>query len=74
MAVPAVLLDTAASLQFNLLKLFEELKYLELCLKLNYISSCSCSIAWCVRAISQLVFFSSLTIKKHPIPLCCFKA
>lgn len=77
MTVTAVLLDTAASLWFELLKLFEELKYAELCLKLNYILSCSCSIMWWFWAIWVVVvvfFFSPQTIKKHPIQPCCFKA
>lgn len=51
----SLLLDTAASLEFNLLKLFEELKYPKLCLKLNYVLSCSCSTVWCFQAISDLL-------------------
>lgn len=51
----SLLLDSAASLEFNLLKLFEELKYAELCLKPNYILSCSCSTVWCFQAISELL-------------------
>lgn len=72
----SLLLDTAASQEFNLLNLFEELKYPELCLKLSYVLSCSSSTAWCFRAISELLgwYFFSLTIKRHPILPCCFKA
>lgn len=73
----SLLLDSVASLLFNQLKFFEELKYAELCLKLNYGLSCSCSTVWCFQAISELlgwVFFFSLTIKRHPILPCCFKA
>lgn len=75
----SLLLDTAASLEFNLLKLFEELKYAELCLRLNYVLSRSCSTVWCFQAISELLGwfflgFFSLTIKRHPILPCCFKA
>lgn len=62
----SLLLDTAASLEFNLLKLFEELKYAELCLRLNYVLSHSCSTVWCFQAISELlgwVFFFHWLLK-----------
>lgn len=51
----SLLLDTAASWEFNLLKLFEELKNAELCQKLSYVLSCSCSTVWCFQAISELL-------------------
>lgn len=51
----SLILDTAASLEFNLLKLFEELEYPKLCLKLSYVLSCSCSTVWCFQAITQLL-------------------
>lgn len=51
----SVLSDSAASLEFNLLKLFEERKYAELILKRNPVLSCSCSTVWCFQVISELL-------------------